>query len=126
MFRLAQGGLVILPAIEHADDREDPSADLHPERDRGALAIVRHPEAGQCVFRSNPPPIPLSNWSPVMLPNRPPGMLSNRPVLGFWPEAEATRRADTGQEETVVATAAKRGHLVHEARGWRGSVQVTP
>lgn len=25
-----------------------------------------------------------------------------------------------------VATAAKRGHLVHEARGWRGSVQFTP
>ena len=79
-----------------------------------------------CVFRSNPPPIPLSNWPPVMLPNRPPEMLSNRPALGFWPEAEATRRADTGQEEAVVATAAKRGHLVHEARGWRGSVQVTP
>jgi hypothetical protein len=39
------------------------------------------------------------------------------------PDPESIRFFGTSAQ---VATAAKRGHLVHEARGWRGSVQVTP
>ena len=39
------------------------------------------------------------------------------------PDPESVRFFGTPAQ---VATAAKRGHLVHEARGWRGSVQVTP
>jgi len=36
---------------------------------------------GACLFRSNPPPIPLSNRPAVTMWKRPPEMLSNRPAL---------------------------------------------